>query len=109
MVRKDISKPGSIGGYVILGSSPAAGSYLEWSTDDSGRLNKHTKFEGYSLWPHWFKLERHGTRFTGYSSADGEHWKSIGEADVPGAQNVLDVGMFAFRSSAQFENFRIEK
>jgi hypothetical protein len=66
MVRKDISKPGSIGGYVILGSSPAAGSYLEWSTDDSGRLNKHTEFEGFSLWPHWFKLERHGTRFTGY-------------------------------------------
>ena len=94
---------------MILASSPAAGSYLEWSTDDSGRLNWHTEFEGYSLWPHWLKLERRGTRFTGYSSADGKHWNKLGDADVPAAQNVLDVGMFAFRSGAQFEDFRIEK
>jgi hypothetical protein len=44
IVRNDISKPAYAAGYVILASSPAAGSYLEWSTDDSGRLNRHTEF-----------------------------------------------------------------
>jgi hypothetical protein len=105
IVRNDISKPGN----ATLASSPAAGSYLEWSTGDSGRLNRHTEFEGCSPWPHWLKLERHGTRFTGYSSADGEHWIKLGDADVPAVQNMLDVGMFAFRSSAQFEDFKIDK
>jgi hypothetical protein len=33
----------------------------------------------------------------------------LGDADVPAVQNMLDVGMFAFRSSAQFEEFKIEK
>ena len=72
-------------------------------------LNEHTKIEGYTVWPHWLKLERRGSEFTGYSSADGVHWTKIGTAQVPGAQGVLDVGMFAFRSSARFENFTVEK
>jgi hypothetical protein len=109
MVRNDITKPGQPGGYAVLGSSPAEGSYLEWAGEGSGLLNEHTKIEGYTVWPHWLKLERRGSEFTGYSSADGVHWTKIGATDVPGAKGVLDVGMFAFRSSAQFENFTVGK
>ena len=109
MVRSDISKPGQPGGYVVLGSSPAAGSYLEWATDGSGQLNKHTEFEGHTLWPHWLKLERQGSKFTGYSSSNGVQWIRVGEADVPAAKDMLDAGMFVFRTGAQFEDFTIKK
>jgi hypothetical protein len=109
MVRSDITKLGQPGGYAILGSSPADGSYLEWAGEGSGLLNEHTKIEGYTVWPHWLKLERRGSEFTGYSSTDGVQWTKIGTAQVPGAQDVLDVGMFAFRGSARFENFTVEK
>ena len=109
MVRADIGKAGTVGPYLILASSPAAGSYLEWATDVSGRLRAHTEFDGYTLWPHWLKLERHGTDFTGYSSSDGTHWTEIGHAKIPAADGTLDAGMFAFRSSARFSNFTISK
>lgn len=108
IVRSDIAQPGRAPGYVILSSSPADGSYLEWDASGKGLLDRHTEFDGYTIWPHWLKLERHGNHFTGYESNGGSHWRKIGEADVPGATGLLDAGMFAFRSSAQFEDFRIE-
>ena len=108
IVRSDITRPGHSPGYAILSSSPADGSYLEWDASGKGTLDRHTEIEGYSIWPHWLKLERRGAHFTGSESNDGVHWRKLGEADVPGAQGPLDAGMFAFRSSARFENFRIE-
>ncbi len=107
IVRSDITQPGRAPGYVILSSSPANGSYLEWDAGGKGILDRHTEFDGYSIWPHWLKLERHGSQFIGYESEDGSQWRKIGEADVFGAAGSLDAGMFAFRSSARFENFSI--
>ncbi|MBV9083985.1 MAG: right-handed parallel beta-helix repeat-containing protein [Acidobacteriaceae bacterium] len=109
IVRSDISKPGEAAGYVVLSSSPAAGSYLEWQSDTSGRLNEHSEFDGYTLWPHWLKLQRQGNRFIGYSSRDGERWEKIAEAVVPGATGELDAGMFCYRDSARFEQFEVTK
>jgi hypothetical protein len=108
MVRNDISKPGQSTGYVVLDSSPSNGSYLEWDADRNGTLDQHTEFEGQTLWPHWLKLERHGTDFAGYSSVDGQTWSKVGEVNVPGAGELEDAGVFAYRDSAQFENFRIQ-
>ncbi len=108
MVRSDITQPGRAPGYVILGSSPADGSSLEWDGNGKGCLDRHTNFDGYTVWPHWLELERHGNHFIGYESDDGSGWRKVGEADVLGASGLLDVGMFTFRSSARFENFRIQ-
>ncbi len=108
MVRSDIAGAGHAPGYIILSSSPADGSYVEWDASGKGTLDRHTDIEGYSIWPHWLKLERRGAHFTGYESEDGAQWRKIGEADVPGAGGPLDAGMFAYRDSALFENFRIE-
>ncbi len=107
IVRNQIDQPGHSGGYLVLGSSPAAGTYLEWAGDDSGVLDKHAEAEGYTIWPHWLKLERQGSRFIGYSSTDDVHWTEVGEADVPHAKEKLDAGMFAYRSSARFEEFTV--
>jgi hypothetical protein len=109
MVRKDISKPGQSAGYLVLGASPANGYALEWDSDGDGRIDKRTVLDGYTNWPCWLKLQRQGSRFTGYSSKDGIHWTTVGEADVPGAGGALDVGVFAHRSSARFLDFKIAK
>jgi hypothetical protein len=109
IVRSDISKPGQSTGYLILSSSPAAGSYLEWDSDGNGTLDKHTEFDGYTIWPHWLKLDRAGARFTGYVSADRATWTKLGEAELSSAIGLLEVGMFAYRSSAQFDGFEIAR
>jgi hypothetical protein len=107
IVRKDISKPGQSPGYLVLGASPSNGSALEWDSDGDGRIDKRTVLEGYTDWPCWLKLQRQGTRFTGFSSRDGSNWSKIGEAEVPGADGPLDVGVFAHRSSARFLDFKV--
>lgn len=109
MVRKDISKPGQSRGYVVLGASPANGFALEWDSDGDGRIDKRTVLDGYTNWPCWLKLQRQGSKFTGYSSKDGANWSKIGEADVAGADGPLDVGVFAHRSSARFMDFKVGK
>ena len=109
MVRQDISQPGKSPGYVVLGASPANGFALEWDSDGDGRIDKRTELDGYTDWPCWLKLERHGSRFIGYSSRDGAHWNKVGAAEAPGATGPLDVGMFAHRSSARFMGFRVVK
>ncbi len=109
IVRSDVTQPGRAPGYAILSSSPADGSYLEWDASGKGLLDRHTEFDGYTVWPHWLKLERHRSHLIGYEGDDGIHWRKVGEADVVGAAGSLDAGMFAFRSSARFENFSIER
>lgn len=109
MVRQDITQPGKSSGYLVLGASPANGFALEWDSDGDGRIDKRTVLDGYTNWPCWLKLERSGSRFTGYSSKDGAHWTKVGEADIVGAEGPLDVGVFTHRSSARFMNFRLVK
>ncbi len=109
MVRQDISKPGQSPGYLVFGASPANGYSLEWDSDGDGRIDKRTVLDGYTNWPCWLKLERQGSKFTGYSSKDGANWSKIGEAEVPGASGPLDVGVFAHRSSARFMDFKVVK
>jgi hypothetical protein len=109
MVRKDISKPGQSPGYLVLGASPANGFALEWDSDGDGRIDKRTVLDGYTNWPCWLKLQRQGSKFTGYSSKDGTNWSKIGEADVVGADGPLDIGVFAHRSSARFMDFKVVK
>ncbi len=109
IVRREMRKPDQSTGYVVLASSPAAGASLEWDSNNDGRLDEHTNFDGNTFWPLWLKLERDGTRFTGYSSNDGEHWTKVGEASVDSAAGILDAGLFAYRDSAQFDDFRIDR
>ena len=109
IVRNDISKAGQSAGYLILGSSPANGPSLEWDSDGDGRIDKHTVLDGYTVWPHWLKLERRGARFAGFQSADGKNWNRVGEAEITGADELLDAGLFTHRSSARFEEFSIDK
>jgi hypothetical protein len=107
IVRNDIAKPGESKGYAILACSPAAGVSFEWDSDGNGVLDEHTNFDGYTLWPQWLKLERDGDRLIGYSSTDGRQWTKVGEAYLAGLAEVMDAGIFAYRDSARFTDFKI--
>lgn len=107
IVRSDIRKLGQPGTYVAVTSSPAAGSYLEWESQGTGTLDQHSEFSGFTVWPHWLKLARTGSKFVGYCSNDGKTWEKIAEADLPKAPEHLDAGIFAYRDSALFRNFQI--
>ncbi|MGH9641141.1 MAG: hypothetical protein ACRD3Q_01820, partial [Terriglobales bacterium] len=104
----DIAKPSLALGYLVLAASPAAGCSLEWDGAGTGTLNQHSDFRGNTIWPNWLKLQRHGHHFTGFASLDGVNWYRIGEAEIPSADANLDVGIFAFRSSARFDHWTIE-
>jgi regulation of enolase protein 1 (concanavalin A-like superfamily) len=39
--------------------------------------------------PYWVKLTRVGNIFTGYVSADGINWQTVGTATVPMNKNLL--------------------
>jgi hypothetical protein len=108
VVRNDLTKPGVATGYLILATSPAAGVSMEWDGDGDGRLDRHTPFDGNTVWPVWIKLERHGSHFTGYYSGDGAAWTKLASADLPSASPTVDAGMFAYRSSARFEDWQLK-
>jgi ABC-type transport system involved in multi-copper enzyme maturation permease subunit/regulation of enolase protein 1 (concanavalin A-like superfamily) len=47
------------------------------------------------LSPHWLRLTRSGDVITGFDSADGTHWFSVGSASLPGLPATVQVGMLA--------------
>jgi hypothetical protein len=106
VVRNDLEQPGSAPGYLIVAASPAAGVSMEWDANGDGLLDRHTPFDGNTTWPVWLRLERHGSRFTGYFNGDGEHWTRLAEVDLAAPAN-LDAGMIAYRSSALFEHWQL--
>jgi hypothetical protein len=107
MVRNDIARPAESTGYLLLASSPANGSALEWDSDGDGRIDSRTAIDGYTLWPHWLRLERRGERFSGYASADGREWRKLGEAPAARADERLDAGLFVHLRSARFSRFTV--
>ncbi len=45
--------------------------------------------------PRWLRLVRDGSVITGYDSADGRHWDTVGTARLPGFPRTVQAGMFA--------------
>ena len=45
--------------------------------------------------PRWLRLTRSGDTLTGYESADGTHWTTVGTAHLAGLPATVQAGMFA--------------
>jgi ABC-type transport system involved in multi-copper enzyme maturation permease subunit len=45
--------------------------------------------------PRWLRLTRSGDTVTGYDSADGSHWRTVGAADLAGLPATVQAGLFA--------------
>jgi len=109
MVRNDLTEPGKSPGYVVLAASlfESNGWDMEWDANGDGKIDQHTEYAGYTLWPHWLKLERRGDKYTGYYSLDGQDWKQVTEAEAPGGNAKQDVGMFVSYGSARFSDIKV--
>ncbi len=44
--------------------------------------------------PQWLRLTRSGNTLTGYDSADGRHWTTVGTADLAGLPATVQAGLF---------------
>jgi hypothetical protein len=108
MVRNDMTQPGASTGYVVMAASICNGWALEWDANEDGKLEGHTEFAGYTQWPSWLKLEKHGATFSGAYSLDGSTWTQVGSVTLPSAAPAQDVGVFASRGMACFEGWKIE-
>ncbi len=96
MTRSFDTKPGSKGSVLMFGTPGRAGIYYDEFANgcmhkaSSQNLPENTDF------PIWLKLARHGNRFTGAISLDGENW--IDErrtSDIPGLEEAVDIGLAA--------------
>jgi hypothetical protein len=54
--------------------------------------------------PRWLRLTRAGDTLTGYSSADGRHWTTVGTADLPGLPATVQAGLFVASPDYTFES-----
>ena len=50
--------------------------------------------------PRWLKLTRDGDVITGYDSADGVHWTTVGVVRLAGLSSTVQAGLFAASPSA---------
>jgi hypothetical protein len=99
MVRNDITNASGSPGFIILAVTPGNGYALQWDSDANGQLDSN-KSQASVTNPSWLKLVRSGTTYTGYWSADGSAWNTVGSVTVPQAAASQDVGVFATAHSA---------
>ncbi|MEU8239650.1 hypothetical protein AB0C07_15515 [Actinoplanes missouriensis] len=45
--------------------------------------------------PRWLRLTRSGDTVTGFESADGAHWQTVGTARLDGLPETVQIGLFA--------------
>src|SRR6202035_2354377 len=45
--------------------------------------------------PRWLRLTRSGDTLTGYDSADGSHWTTVGTVHLAGLPSSVQAGLFA--------------
>jgi ABC-2 family transporter protein len=73
--------------YAAVMVTPSHGVRLQanFSTDRPG---------GAGAGPHWLRLTRSGEDITGYESADGVTWRTIGTVRLRGLLETVEVGLF---------------
>lgn len=111
MLRNDITGTGSSTGYVVLAATPGQGVVLSWDSNSDGYLDTNATKTGAAA-PVWLRLTRNGTSVTGFCSADGTTWTTVGTATLTGANSTEDAGMFftahsGTPSTATFSQFSV--
>jgi carbohydrate binding protein with CBM35 domain len=96
IVRNDLTGSGTTPEGVILFESPSGGIQLEWSNNGGNFINSVTPPNGTNpaSLPVYLKLEKSGSTYTGYYSADGKGWYQVGTATLSAQNSTQDAGLF---------------
>ena len=77
--------------YAAVLATPGHGVRMQWNyTHDTAGLPGAVS----SASPRWLRLTRSGDTITGYDSADGTHWTTIGTVTLAGFPSDVQAGMF---------------
>jgi hypothetical protein len=118
-VRNDLSEchtsvKGSLGSFLLLTTTKRCGA--QWDEFGDGCMH-NTKSKNYGVenpLPVWLKIIRHGNRFSGYYSFDGENWILSRESgEIPGMAQKMDIGLAGGANDQKvskviFEDFQLE-
>jgi hypothetical protein len=89
VIIKASTTPGSA--YAAIMATPGHGVRMQWNyTHDTAGLPGVVS----SASPRWLRLTRSGDTITGYDSADGTHWTTIGTVTLAGFPSDVQAGMF---------------
>ena len=89
IIIKASTTPGSA--YAAVMATPGHGVRMQWNyTSDTGGLPGAVSAAA----PRWLRLTRSGDTITGYDSADGTHWTTIGTATLAGLPSTVQAGLF---------------
>lgn len=104
IILKDGTRAGSA--YAAVMATPGHGVRMQYDfTKDTAGLPGAVT----SSSPRWLRLVRSGDTVTGYDSADGSHWSTIGSATLTGLPSSVQAGLFvaspqAYQSSNGYMN-----
>jgi ABC-type transport system involved in multi-copper enzyme maturation permease subunit len=90
IIIKASTRPGSA--YAAMLVTPGHGVRMQYdfTGDIAGRPGAVSPAA-----PRWLRLTRSGDTFTGYDSADGTHWTTVGTVHLAGLPATAQAGLFA--------------
>ncbi len=89
IIIKASTTPGSA--YAAVMATPGHGVRMQWNyTNDTAGLPGAVSAAS----PRWLRLTRSGGTITGYESADGTHWTTVGTATLSGLPSTVQAGLF---------------
>ncbi len=89
IIIKASTTPGSA--YAAVMATPGHGVRMQWNyTNDTAGLPGAVSAAS----PRWLRLTRSGDTITGYDSADGIHWTTVGTAALSGLPSTVQAGLF---------------
>lgn len=87
MVRDGLSEYSR---HVAIGLTAWRGAFFQTRERENTRANENMYRDLYA--PHWIKLKRVGSQFTGYESSNGRQWTQVEQVEIPMNEKVY-VGL----------------
>ena len=90
IIVKAGTRPGSVYAAMLVTAGHGVRMQYDYTGDIAGSPGAVSPAS-----PRWLRLTRSGTTVTGYESADGAHWSTVGTVHLAGLPATVQAGLFA--------------